>query len=143
MIGRRRIVLVIVTMIIVAAAVALWRTRRLPAGAPASTATSHRGGTLIATLRSEPPTFNRYTGNTYATVLVNDLTQARLVRINQLTQAVEPWLADRWTRSADGRLYTLHLREDVVFSDGHPFTADDVAFSFNAAREPGVNYGCI
>ena len=135
MIGRRRIVLVIVAMVIVAAAVAFWPTRRLPAGAPASTATSHRGGTLIATLRSEPPTFNRYSGSTYATALVNDLTQAPLVRINQLTQAVEPWLADRWTRSADGRQYTLHLREDVVFSDGHPFTADDVAFSFNAAYD--------
>src|SRR5206468_5351582 len=92
--------------------------------------------TLIATLRSEPPTFNRYTGNTYATALVNDLTQAPLVRINQLTQAVEPWLADRWTVSADGRQYTLHLREGVVFSDGHPFTSDDVLFSFSAAYDP-------
>ena len=31
--------------------------------------------------------------------------------------------------------YTLKLRPDVAFSDGHPFTADDVVFSFEAAYD--------
>src|SRR5206468_1636982 len=135
MTGRLRILLAVGAVGIIAAAAALWPTHR-PSGVAPTTASIRRGGTLIATLRSEPPTFNRYTGNTYATALVNDLTQAPLVRINQLTQAVEPWLADRWTVSADGRQYTLHLREGVVFSDGHPFTSDDVLFSFSAAYDP-------
>jgi peptide/nickel transport system substrate-binding protein len=86
----------------------------------------------VGALRSEPPTFNRYTGNAYPTHLISLLTQAPLVRINRTTQQLEPWLADRWTRSQDGLRYQLHLREHVTFSDGYPFTADDVVFSFAA-----------
>ena len=66
------------------------------------------------------------------------LTQARLVRINKNTQDVEPWLAERWTASDDGRRVTLALRRGVTFSDGHPFTAVDVLFSFEAAYDPRV-----
>lgn len=40
-----------------------------------------------------------------------------------------PGLAERWEVSEDGRTYTFHLR-DVTFSDGTPFTAEDVAFTF-------------
>ena len=40
--------------------------------------------------------------------LVTLLTQAKLVRINRATQEVEPWLAESWTRSADG--LTLHAQ---------------------------------
>ena len=63
---------------------------------------------------------------------MTELTQARLVRVNKVTDEVEPWLAERWDRSADGRRYTLALRHGVVFSDGQPFTADDVVFTFTA-----------
>jgi peptide/nickel transport system substrate-binding protein len=63
------------------------------------------------------------------------LTHARLVRVNRVTQEVEPWLAERWTRSDDGLRYTLTLRPDLTFADGHPFTADDVVFSFAAAYD--------
>jgi len=42
---------------------------------------------------------------------------------------VQPLLAERWDRSADGRAYTFHLRE-ATFHDGSDFTADDVVYSF-------------
>ncbi len=61
--------------------------------------------------------------------------QAKLVRINQATQVLEPWLAESWTTSDDGRHYVLSLRRNVAFSDGHPFSADDVLFSFQAAYD--------
>jgi peptide/nickel transport system substrate-binding protein len=93
---------------------------------------------IVATLRGEPATFNRYSGIGFPAHLVSLLTHARLARINRETQALEPWLADRWTRSDDGLRYRLHLREGVVFSDGHPFTADDVVFSFDAVYDPAT-----
>jgi peptide/nickel transport system substrate-binding protein len=43
---------------------------------------------------------------------------------------LRPALADRWER-LDARSLRLALRKDVVFHDGSPFTADDVAFSFS------------
>jgi peptide/nickel transport system substrate-binding protein len=66
---------------------------------------------------------------------VSLLTQARLVRINRLTDLAEPWLASEWTASPDGRSVALTLRPDVTWSDGVPFDADDVAFSFRAVYD--------
>jgi peptide/nickel transport system substrate-binding protein len=86
-------------------------------------------------MRTEPTTFNRYTGYGFPTHLIALLTQAPLVRINSATQELEPWLAESWTLSDDHRTYTLRLRPGVRFSDGQPFTADDVVFSFAAAYD--------
>ena len=42
-----------------------------------------------------------------------------------------PWLAESWEISSDGTEYTLYLREGIVWSDGEPFTANDVKFTFD------------
>jgi len=41
--------------------------------------------------------------------------------------------------SRDGRTITWHLRQHVVWSDGAPFTADDVVFSTNVVLNPANN----
>ena len=61
--------------------------------------------------------------------------QAKLVRINPATQAVEPYLAESWTTADGGRRFVVSLKRDGVFSDGPPFTADDVVFGFQAAYD--------
>ena len=38
----------------------------------------------------------------------------------------QPCLATDWTNSDDGRTYTFHLREDVMFNDRTPFNAEAV-----------------
>ena len=97
------------------------------------------GGALVATVRSEPVTFNRYVRNSFPTHLISLLTQAPLVRINRISSQPEPWLASGWTTSDDGRSITVDLREGVTWSDGAPFDADDVVFSVRAATDPGVH----
>jgi peptide/nickel transport system substrate-binding protein len=99
--------------------------RAMPAAIP-------RGGALVASVRAEPRSFNRLSARDSVTDLISLLTQAKLVRINKVTQEVEPWLAESWSRSDDARRYTLKLRQGVVFSDGEPFTAADVVFTFRA-----------
>ncbi|WP_439551146.1 ABC transporter substrate-binding protein [Falsiroseomonas sp.] len=47
--------------------------------------------------------------------------------------AIEPDLAERFERSADGRTFTFHLRANVRFHDGSPLEAEDVAFSLRRA----------
>jgi len=95
-----------------------------------------RGGQVIASLRSEPRSFNRLVSRDYATEILTLLTQGRLARINRATFELEPWLAEAWESSADGRTHTLHLRPGVTWSDGTPFTADDVLFSLQAVFDP-------
>ena len=93
-----------------------------------------RGGEIVASVRADPQSFNRLSKADRTTDLVSTLTQAKLVRINKVTQSVEPWLAESWSLDASGRTYTLKLR-NVSFSDGQPLTADDVAFTFAAVYD--------
>jgi peptide/nickel transport system substrate-binding protein len=114
--------------------------RRPPAAAVS--AQPQRGGELVASLRSEPGNYNRYFDASAAADLMAILTQARLVRINRVTDEIEPALAERWESADDARTHTLHLRQGVTFSDGAPFTAADVLFSFSVAYDaPGSRLG--
>ncbi|MDR1649184.1 MAG: ABC transporter substrate-binding protein [Synergistaceae bacterium] len=45
-----------------------------------------------------------------------------------------PTLAESWEIAPDQLTWTFYLREDVKFSDGTPFTAEDVKFTFERAR---------
>lgn len=57
-----------------------------------------------------------------------------LTRYNSRRQLV-PDLAT-WDVSADGKAYTFHLRRDVKWHDGVPFTAADVDFTLTAIQNP-------
>lgn len=48
-------------------------------------------------------------------------------------------LATDYKISDDYKTYTVNLRDDVKFTDGTPLTAEDVAFTFNAAKETGAS----
>jgi peptide/nickel transport system substrate-binding protein len=48
----------------------------------------------------------------------------------------EPRLADAYEVSEDKKAITIFLREGVVWSDGQPFTAEDVAFTIRAYKHP-------
>ncbi len=62
-----------------------------------------------------------------------------LTRINSKGE-VKPALAESWTVSDDGLVYTFKLHSGVKFHDGSDFNADDVVFSLNRARgEKSVN----
>jgi len=54
-------------------------------------------------------------------------------------QQTEPGLAQSWKTSPDRRNFTLKLRKGIRFSDGHPFDADDVVFSFTLYLDEAVN----
>jgi peptide/nickel transport system substrate-binding protein len=47
-----------------------------------------------------------------------------------------PDLAKSWTVSQDGLEYIFLLRDDVLWQDGIPFTADDVALTMNIMADP-------
>ncbi|MFB3763875.1 MAG: ABC transporter substrate-binding protein [Methanotrichaceae archaeon] len=45
-----------------------------------------------------------------------------------------PDLAASWEISADGKIYTFHLKKGVKWQDGKDFTADDVKFTYDSVR---------
>jgi len=98
-----------------------------------------RGGRLVAALRSEPKTLNPITAGDTRSKDVIALLSADLIHINVYTQRTEPALAKSWKVSPDGRTYTLELRRGISFSDGHPFDADDVVFSFTVYLDEKVH----
>ena len=97
------------------------------------------GGTLVTAIGQEPRSFNRIVSSDTATADITDRIFADLIHINRETQRPEPSLAKSWEYSPDRRTMTMHLREGILFSDGHPFTADDVLFTFQVIYDPKVN----
>src|SRR5579864_2862235 len=58
-----------------------------------------------------------------------------LVYDNLLTDKKTPWLASAYSWSADGKTLTFTIRPGVSWSDGQPFTADDVIYTFNLLKQ--------
>jgi len=97
------------------------------------------GGTLVYAQRTEAKTLNPVIAADSASREVIHRLHADLIHINRYTQKTEPALAKSWTASGDGLHYTLELRHGVQFSDGQPFDADDVVFSFRAYLDEKVH----
>lgn len=63
-----------------------------------------------------------------------------LVEVNDAGEAV-PGLAESWSISDDELTYTYHLREGLLFDDGTPLTAEDVAFTLTLLHDPSYPGG--
>jgi peptide/nickel transport system substrate-binding protein len=90
-------------------------------------------------LRSEPKTFDPALVEDDASDTIRYLTGGVLMRVNRLTQELEPELAVSWKLLEGGRTITLRLREGVSFSDGTPFSAADVAYTFRRLMDPALH----
>jgi len=97
------------------------------------------GGTVVYPQRAEAKTFNPAIAADTASREVIHRLHADLIHINRLTQKTEPALAKSWSVSADGLHYTLDLRRGIRFSDGRPFDADDVVFSFQVYLDEKIH----
>ncbi len=53
--------------------------------------------------------------------------------------SIVPDLAQSYTISADGRVYTFKLRPNATFQDGSAVTAADVLFTVDEAQNPNIN----
>jgi peptide/nickel transport system substrate-binding protein len=97
------------------------------------------GGRIVSAQRAEPKTLNPVVNLDQPSRDVIRRMTADLIHINRYTQKTEPALAKSWTVSPDGKSYTLRLRRGILFSDGEPFNADDVVFSFKVYLDPKVH----
>jgi peptide/nickel transport system substrate-binding protein len=100
--------------------------------------TGRYGGRLVVALRAEPTTLNPAATLDHPSRTVLDRLMADLIHVDRRTQATVPALAKSWSVSENGRTYTLELRHGIRFSDGHPFDADDVVFTFQVLLDESV-----
>jgi oligopeptide transport system substrate-binding protein len=83
---------------------------------------------------SEPDTLDPAKWLGSAEGIVGDLFSG-LVQLDTNLRPI-PDLAERWDVSPDGKVYTFHLRRNVTFHNGKPFTAQDVKYSWERACNP-------
>jgi len=63
-----------------------------------------------------------------------------LVKFDKDTTNVVPSLAEKWTVSEDGKVWTFTLRKGVKFHDGTDFNADAVVKNFDYWQIPRIRY---
>ena len=93
---------------------------------------------------SDVDSLNPFTGVLAESYEVFQLQYATLMQPSSADFTPAPGLAESWEESADGKTWTYTLRPDLVWSDGTPLTANDVAYTFNRILEGRYeqrNYG--
>jgi peptide/nickel transport system substrate-binding protein len=102
-------------------------------------AVAQNGAQLRFCLHSDPKTFNPLLAEEDSSETVRYLTGGVLMRLNRMTQELEPELATSWKISDAGKTITFTLRTGLSFSDGTPFSADDVAFTIQQMMDPSLH----
>jgi peptide/nickel transport system substrate-binding protein len=93
-----------------------------------------RGGRLNMGLLLEPPGLDPFHQGADARIRLTVLIYQGLF-YEAASGTPEPLLAESYTVSDDGLLYTIKIRQGVKFHDGTPMTAADVAYSYNYVRD--------
>src|SRR6266481_2676350 len=97
------------------------------------------GAQLRFCLRSEPKTLNPVLVADDASDTIRYLTGGVLMRLNRQTQQLEPGLATSWKVSDNGKTISFRLRQNVSFSDGTPFSAEDVVYTMQQLMDPTLH----
>ena len=98
--------------------------------APSAQAAPVAGGTVTIPIGADP-TLNPWSPNAFVeSLFINRVLFDGLTKPGK-DLAPAPDLAESWTTAPDGLSWTFKLRSGAKWSDGKPFTADDVAFTFN------------
>ncbi len=95
------------------------------------------GGTLTEGALGNPQFINPLLAISDADRDLSTLTYAGLMGLTS-DGSLAPILAESYTISADGKVYTFVLREKAKFSDGTPVTANDVVFTIKKAQNPAL-----
>ena len=97
------------------------------------------GGELRFCLYSEPKTFNPLLVADTSSEAIRYMTAGVLIRVNRQTQELQPELAASWRMVSQGRGIAFKLRQNVTFSDGTPFSAEDVAYTMRTLFDPNLH----
>ena len=88
-------------------------------------------GNLAEPQDLDPHIITAYTDQNILVALFEGLTV-----LDEKSSEALPGVAERWEASADGLLYTFHLRSSALWSNGDPVTSHDFAYAFQRLLSP-------
>ncbi len=94
------------------------------------------GGTITEAVIGSPRLINPLLAVSETDKAMVNLIYSGLLR--STSEGLVPDLAESFTISEDMLEYHFYLKEDAVFHDGVPVTADDIIFTINAAQNPDL-----
>jgi len=86
-------------------------------------------------ITTEPKSLDPALSTDITTAVLTGLMYNNLVEFG-IGSEIIPGLAESWSISEDGKIYTFHLRQNVNFWNGKPFTSADVTYSFERLLHP-------
>lgn len=96
------------------------------------------GGRVLIGELGDPKTLNPVTANDAGSRNIYARIFSSLISKDNITQEIIPSLAHSWEFSEDFLEITYHMRRGIVWSDGKPVTAYDMAFSYEVIYDPRV-----
>ncbi len=119
------------------AAVALVMTAMPAAAAPADQAAADRSQTLKIALGKriqDPTNLNLYAPGVDRSIGLHQIVYEYLFYQNLQTGEFIPWLGESYQYNADFTALDVKLRDGVTWSDGQPFNADDITFTYDLLK---------
>lgn len=107
----------------------------------------HAGGSFKMALDNTPSTFiAREVNDVYSFELLSQVMEG-LVSFNPEDLSLQPQIAEKWSVSGDGTIFTFTIRDDILFHENEVFksekdrklTVKDVLFTFEKACKPNAD----
>lgn len=113
----------------------------VPQDAKQSPITGKKGGHLVLAMAGEPKTYNIFLATDVSSVTYLRSMFPSLIGLDFDSMKDQLELARSLEISSDGKIYTLKIRRGLQWSDGKPFTVDDVLFSYQVMVDPKILTG--
>lgn len=97
-----------------------------------------RTRTLLVGNQNEPADLDPHAVDAYTDMIILVALHEGLTVLDERTSQARPGVAESWEVSADGLVYTFHLRPNARWSNGEPLSARDFAFSFQRILTPAL-----
>lgn len=93
---------------------------------------------IILSLNADPITLNPIMAQEMQSIEVSSFIFSPLLKYNEKLEIIGD-LAEKWDIKEKGKVWVFHLRKNVKWHDGVPFTAEDVKFTFDKLMDPATN----
>jgi peptide/nickel transport system substrate-binding protein len=108
----------------------------LPGSVSAQAESPRFGGTFVFGAQGDPVKLDPADVTDGISLRITRQVYDTLVEFDGSSTRVRPALAESWETSADGLVWTFHLRPNVTFHDGTPFNAAAVKDNFDRWMDP-------